>query len=179
MTVLPFELETVVQDMHTAFDAKLYYPCLLVALTLPEICSGLVLPKDRFVKQAHYVTFIDTYSTPAEVSARGVDIYRLRGGLVHRGDLRGHAHLDATHVIISVPETKSSMHAFSIGVEDKLAWMIDLKMFVSGMDAAVRRWYLDNKSHHLLAENLPNLIRYSPSGVSPFTQGLPAVVSGQ
>lgn len=165
--------------MHGAFDAKLYYPCLLVALTLPEICSGLLLPKDRFVKQSHYIDFIDTYSTPSEISSHGMDIYRLQGGLVHRGDLRGHAHLDATHVIISVPESNSSLHAFSIKVGDKTAWMIDLKMFVSAMDAAVRRWYEVNKSHSLLAENLPNLIRYSPDGVSPFTKGLPAIVSGQ
>lgn len=178
MTILPFELSTVVADMHNAYEAKLYYPCLLVGLTLPEICSGLTLPKETFVKAHHYIKFIDTYAKPNEVSASGQDIYRLRGGLVHRGDLRGHAHLDATHVIITVPESKSSLHAFSIEVGEKTAWMIDLRMFVNGMDAAVRRWYDDNKSHPLLADNLPNLIRFSPSGLAPFVAGLPAVVSG-
>ncbi len=178
-TILPYELETVVQDMHRAYAAKLYYPCLLVALTLPEICSGLLLPKSSFVKQTHYIKFIDTYSKPEEVSSDGAQIYRLRGGLVHRGDLRGHAHMDATHVVVTVPESERRIHALSIETGDKRAWMIDLGMFVSGMDAAVRRWYEDNEDDPTLTESLPNLIRYSATGVSPFTKGFPAVVSGE
>ena len=176
--LLPYELSSVVNDMHRARTAKLYYPCLLVALTLPEICSGLVLPKDKFVKQEHYVKFIDTYSTPQELGDDGVGIYRLRGGLVHRGDMRGHAHFGATHVLFTVPETKSKLHAFSIEVGDKVAAMFDLDLFVDGMDAAVRRWYVANKDMPILMDNLPHLIRYSPTGVSPFTQGFPAIVSG-
>lgn len=176
--LLPYELSSVVEDMHRARTAKLYYPCLLVALTLPEICSGLVLPKDKFVKREHYVNFIDTYSKPQELGGNGDSIYRLRGGLVHRGDLRGHAHFGATHVIFTVPETRAKIHALSMISGDKVAAMFDLDFFVDGMDAAVRRWYQENKEVPILLENLPHLIRYSLTGVLPFTAGLPAIVSG-
>jgi hypothetical protein len=179
LTVLPYELEQVVLDMHRARDAKLYYPCLLVALTLPEICSGLLLPKDKFVKSQHYISFVDTYSSSAELGLDGQDCYRLRGGLVHRGDMLGHAHFGATHVVFSLPETQSKMHAFSIQSGDKCAAMFDLGLFVDAMDTAVRRWYEANKEKPQLSENLPHLIRYSATGVSPFTEGLPAVVSGE
>ena len=179
MTVLlPFELSSVVNDMHEARRAKLYYPCLLVALTLPEICSGLVLPKDKFVKQEHYVNFINSYSSPGELGDDGIGIYRLRGGLVHRGDMRGHAHYGATHVIFSVPEASGKIHGLSIQSGEKVAAMFDLDTFVDGMDAAVRRWYSANHANPLLRENLPHLIRYSPTGLSPFTRGLAAIVSG-
>jgi hypothetical protein len=164
--------------MHRARTAKLYYPCLLVALTLPEICSGLVLPKDKFVKQEHYIKFIDTYSSRQALGGDGVGIYRLRGGLIHRGDMRGHAHFDATHVIFTVPETKTGLHDFSIVSGDKKAAMFDLDLFVDGMDAAVRRWYLANMGSAILKDNLPHLIRYSQTGVLPFTKGHSAIVSG-
>lgn len=179
MEVLPYELETVVLDMHRSLRAKVYYPCLLVALTLPEICSGLQLTKDKFVRDKHYIHFVDTYSSPHELGLNGQSCYRLRGGLVHRGDMRGHVHFNATHVVFSVPETRSKMHAFSLQVGDKTAAMFDLELFVSAMDTAVRRWYAANKNDPQLSENLPHLIRYSADGVSPFTKGLPAIVSGQ
>ena len=178
MIILPYELGSVVDDMHRARTVKLYYPCLLVALTLPEICSALLLPNERFVNQKHYVSFIDTYSSPGELGSDGVGIYRLRGGLVHRGNLAGHAHFGATHVVISVPESGSKLHAFSIEVGDKKAAMLDLDHFIDAMDAAVRRWYEANEANPLLKTNLPNLIRYSATGVAPFTKGLPAIVSG-
>lgn len=179
MTMLPFELESVVLDMHRARDARLYYPCLLVALTLPEICSGLMLPRENFVKSTHYINFVDTYSSPPELGLDGQSCYRLRGGLVHRGDMRGHAHFDATHVVFSLPESAGKMHAFSIKAGEKTAAMFDLETFVQAMDTAVRRWFTANETNAQLKENLPNLIRYSPTGVSPFTKGFAAVVSGE
>ncbi|MFY0679749.1 MAG: hypothetical protein JXR13_04155 [Thalassovita sp.] len=179
MTLLPYELETVVSDMHRAKDAKLYYPSLLVALTLPEICSGLLMPKSKFVKRADYIRFVDTYSSPRELGLDGQSCYQLRGGLVHKGDLRSHAFLKETHVIFSLPETKSKLHAFSIESGEKKAAMFDLLLFLGAMDTAVRRWYTANSGEPLLKENLPNLIRYSPTGVHPFTSGLPAIVSGK
>ncbi|MDP2082393.1 MAG: hypothetical protein U0934_10025 [Pseudotabrizicola sp.] len=178
MVLLPYELSSVVNDMHQARDAKLYYPCLLVALTLPEICSGLLLPKNSLVKQVHYVDFVNTYSSPQELGDDGLGVFRLRGGLVHRGDMRGHPHYRATHVIFSVPEASGKIHGVSIEAGQKTAAMFDLDTFIAGMDAAVRRWYIANKNDAQLSENLPHLIRYSPTGVSPFTKGLSAIVSG-
>ncbi|RPE67317.1 hypothetical protein EDD53_1723 [Pacificibacter maritimus] len=129
-------------------------------------------------EQKHYVEFIDKYSTPRELGDNGVGIYRLRGGLAHRGDMRGHTHNSATHVLFSVPETQSKMHAFRIEADGKTPALFDLDLFIDGLDASVRHWYKANDSNTQVNLNLPHLIRYSSNGVSPFTKGLPAIVSG-
>ena len=176
---MPFPLETIASDINRAIDAKLYYPALLVTLTIPEICSALALDRTQFVKQKHYIGFVDSYTTPPELGLSGVDCYRLRGGVVHRADFRGHPHFDCTHVIFTTPETPVHMHAFSIEVGEKTAAMFDIKMFCQAMISGARRWYEDNKSNPKIEENLANLISLRPTGLSPFVKGGPVVASGQ
>jgi hypothetical protein len=40
----------------------------LTALTVPDICSALELPNSVFVKEKHYVAFVDKYTTPRQPS---------------------------------------------------------------------------------------------------------------
>jgi hypothetical protein len=42
-------------DIERAIAAKVYYPALLLALTVPEICMALSLNRETFVKEKHYV----------------------------------------------------------------------------------------------------------------------------
>lgn len=96
----PFSpLSSILADIQRAIDAKLYYPALLVALTVPEICSALTLDNSVFVKEKHYVAFVDRYTTPKSLGCDGLTCFRLRGGVVHRANLAGHALFDATNVI--------------------------------------------------------------------------------
>lgn len=67
LLLLPLQLETIANDINRAIDARLYYPALLSALTIPEICSALAMDRMQFVKERHYVAFIDTYSSPPEL----------------------------------------------------------------------------------------------------------------
>src|SRR4051812_6741597 len=111
----PFSpLSAILDDIQKAIDAKLYYPALLVALTVPEICSALALDKNVMVRGKHYRSFVDKYTTPRELGCSGEDCYRLRGGVVHRANMAGHANFDATHVIFSLPESGGGVHAMSI-----------------------------------------------------------------
>lgn len=174
-------LGLVLADIDRALDAKLYYPALLVALTVPEICSALALPKEQFVKKPHYIAFVDKYTTPGELGSDGADIYRLRGGVVHRASPIGHPDFNATHVIFTLPETPGHLHAFSLVDEPtgKRAAMLDLVKFCHAMISAANKWYADNGSKSLVEENMKNLIRYCPFGVAPFVTGAPIVASGQ
>lgn len=178
LSPLPLPLETITYDIRLAIDAKLYYPALLVTLTIPEICAGLTLDKSQFVKQKHYKDFVDRYTTPQELGLDGASCYQLRGGLVHRGDLRGHPYFDGTHVIFTTPETKASIHALTIVSGDKSAAMFDLVLMCDAMIAAARRWHLDNENNPQVAENLQFLVRSCPNGVAPFFVGAPVVASG-
>lgn len=89
-------LASILIDIERAIAAKLYYPALLVALTVPDMCMALTLPKNDVVKERHYVKFIDTYTTPPELGLSGIYCYRLRGGVVHRADMRGHPKFEAS-----------------------------------------------------------------------------------
>jgi hypothetical protein len=165
--------------MKRCIEARLYYPALLVALTIPEICMALTMSKAEFVKKAHYVHFVDKYTTPAQLGLSGIDCFMLRGGLIHRADLRGHAHFAASHVIFSTPESKLKMHALSMKVREKVAVVFDLELFCRAMDAAARQWFQENKTNALIEENAKNLIRLCPKGLSPFVVGQPILASGE
>lgn len=175
---VPSELENVLIDMKRSIEARLYYPALLVALTIPEICAALSLDRSLFVKQKHYVEFVDKYTTPPELGLSGLDCYRLRGGVVHRASFAGHPYFGATHVVFTVPESGARLHAFSMVSGRKTAAMFDVVLFCRAMDAAARRWYQDHEKDPNVQRNLKNLIRYCPNGLSPFVVGAPVVASG-
>lgn len=148
--ILPLELGSILDDMNNCIIARLYYPALLVALTLPEICSAMQLPNTTMIRDKHYIPFVDKYTTPADLGIDGLDCYRMRGGLIHRASLARHPSADFTHVIFTIPETKNlSMHAFSIEAGDKSAVMLDLISFCRTMEIAVRRWFFDHKDNAL------------------------------
>lgn len=176
----PFSpLAAVLGDIDRCIQAKLYYPALLVALTVPEICSALALDTGVFVKEKHYVAFVDKYTTPSALGLDGLSCYRLRGGVVHRANAAGHPYLGATHVIFTIPETLGGVHAIGVKMPEKYAAMFDLVLFSNEMVAAAYRWYEDHQQDPKVAKNMDNLIRYLPNGLHPFVgPGIPIVASG-
>jgi hypothetical protein len=176
---LPFPLSTIVDDVQRCFDSKLYYPALAVALTLPEICVALTLDNTEFIKEKHYVGFIDKYTTERELGLPGISCYRLRGGVIHRANAAGHPFLGRSHVIFTVPESKTTLHAFSIQADDKFSAMFDLRLFLAAMITAVQRWHAEHGTDPKVLENLPNLLSWRPNGILPFVQGAPVVGSGK
>jgi hypothetical protein len=171
-------LGLVLADIQNAINAHLYYPALLVALTVPEICMALTLDKSSFVKEKHYVSFVDKYATSPGLGLNGVGCYRLRGGVVHRANMAGHPKFDATHVIFTIPETGTGIHAVTLQMGEKTAATFDLVLFCKAMVAAANRWYEDYQHDKMVAENMKNLIRYCPNGLAPFIVGAPIVASG-
>ncbi len=184
MSFLPLPLENILADMWRAFSAQLYYPALLVALTLPEVCAALRLDKSEFVKKKHYIDFIDNYAPHDDLRVTGLDCYQLRGGLVHRANAAGHAFYEGTHVIFTVPETGNVLHAFTLEVVNpttgakKSAMMLDLRTFCSGIDTAVRAWHKAHGAEPKVIESIKGLISWRPNGLPPFLDGAPVVGSG-
>jgi hypothetical protein len=178
----PFSpLALVLSDIERAIQAKLYYPALLVALTIPEICVALTLDKKVFVREQHYVAFIDKYTTPGGpngLGMSGIDCYRLRGGVVHRANFAGHPKVDWTNVVFTVPETGPQIHALSIKVQEKTAAMFSLGLFCRAMIGAAHAWYEDHKDDAKVAEAMNDMIRWCPNGLAPFVGGAPVVASG-
>lgn len=175
----PFSpLASVLNDIQRAIDAKLYYPALLVALTVPEICAALALDRSVYVREKQYTAFVDKYTSEPGLGVTGLDCYRIRGGVVHRANMAGHDKLSATHVIFTVPEGAGGVHALGIAVDNKMAYMLDLVRFCDAMIAAAKAWYEDHHSDPKVQENLKSLFRYCPNGLSPFFLGQAVVASG-
>ncbi|MCY1644783.1 hypothetical protein [Methylorubrum sp. SL192] len=175
---LPQGLQAILDDISRSMDAKLYYPAVLVALTVPEICAALSLEKDEYVKQEHYVDFLDNYSNLSELGLNSTDCYRLRGGVVHRANFSGHHKLEATHVIFTIPGSGFAIHGGRLKMPLKTALMLDLVSFCDAMVLAAQRWYAENRGNPKVSENLNDLIRLCPNGLPPFLEGVPVVASG-
>jgi hypothetical protein len=171
-------LGRVLGDIDRAIAAKLYYPALLVTLTVPEICVALTLDKTTFVKQKHYVDFVDRYTTPTELGLDGIDCYRLRGGVVHRAHFAGHPQFDCTNVVFTVPESGGQMHAMNLKVGDKTAAMFSLELFCRSMIAAAHKWYEEHQKNQKVTQSMDNLIRWCDNGLPPFAGGAPVIASG-
>lgn len=152
-----------------------------LSVQMPEgTISGLSLSLDNsvFVKEKHYVAFVDKYSTPPELGCDGQTCYRLRGGVIHRANLAGHALIGVTNVIFTLPESTLKVHALSLQVGDKIAPTFDLILFCKTMMRAAHAWYEDNQNDPKVEANMKNLIRYCENGLAPFVVGQPLVASG-
>lgn len=176
--ILPPEIESILDDIQRAIEAQLYYPALVVTLTLPEICCSLALDNNVFIKEKHYTEFVDRYTTPATLGLDGLGCYRLRGGVIHRGNAAGHPFFGSTHVIFTVPETGASIHALSIVAGEKRSAMFDLISFCRAMEGAVRKWYADHQDDPKVTTNIANLLSWRPNGIKPFLRGSPVVGCG-
>ena len=164
--------------MWRAFDAGLYHPTLLTALTLPEICAGLAKPLSEFVKRPDYEAFIDEYADTQKLGMDGERCFRLRGGLVHRGNAAGHPYFDSTHVIFTVPDSQSSVHNGFIRVGAEKAFLLDLKKVCGAIEGAVYEWFREHSANELVIENVDSLISWREDGLPPFVGGAPVVGSG-
>lgn len=131
-----------------------------------------------YVKAVDYESFISNYGRIRELGLTKEECYRLRGGIVHRGNAAGHHFQTNTHILFSVPETGAVIHAASMVMGEKTAALYDLKMFCQGMERAVRRWY---RKYHLDADvqrRTLDLLSWRPQGVLPFLEGGPVIASG-
>jgi hypothetical protein len=171
-------LGLVLNDISRAIEAKLYYPALLVALTIPEICSALTMDKKEFVKQQHYVTFVEKYVSLDDIGMSAIDCYRLRGGLVHRANLVGHPQVNWTNVVFSVPETSIAHHNIGIIDGSRVVLALSLEIFCNAMVVAANKWYVDNRDDVKMQSRMNDLIRWCPNGLLPFSGDSPVVASG-
>jgi hypothetical protein len=161
-------LASVLVDIQRCVEARLFYPALLIALTVPEICSGLALEKSVNVRQVHYVDFLTKYTDPEELGLSGVNCYRLRGGVVHRADMAGHPHFNWTHVLFSLPDSPCATHGPTLEVGNKRALTLDVSIFCGVMIKAAESWYEDHKNDLVVVANMADLIRHCPNGLLPF-----------
>lgn len=185
---LPSQLQNIVNDVERCIEVKLYYPAITLVLTLPDICTGLALPDDTFVTNKTYADFVDTYTQQkpdpsGDANVLGCDgaaCYKLRCGVVHRGNAAGHPFFGMTHVLFSPPQSSARVHGVAVHVANapEKAACFDIEIFCGEMIRGVHRWYRAHKDDPLVVANMTRLLSARPNGVHPFTRGVYTIASG-
>lgn len=177
----PFE--SILADMNRALEANLFYPALVVALTIPDVCAGLALDDTQFLNQATYAAFVNKYAPPKgsedALGVNGIECYRLRGGIIHRGNAAGHPFSGLTHVMFTVPESGGYQHDITIIMEPYKGLLLDLPQFCAAMEIAARRWLEEHQDNQKVRENVSRLLSTRPNGLPPILDGQMVIGSGK
>lgn len=120
----------------------------------------------------------------------GNDLYNLRGGVLHKGTF-DHAKASYNRVLFIGPESNFKVYRdiivtvapgvqFSgISVEElRLAGKIlqvDVMYFCGAIMDAARAWAVAKVDDPYVQRNLPNLVRFRPEGLPPFSVGVPTI----
>lgn len=178
---LPAPLASILQDIQKALDAKLYYPALIVTLTLPEICAGMTLtPSENTVKKEHYIKFVETYAPNIDnaLGLSGDECFQLRCGMVHRGGSAMHPQNNLTHYIFTIPESEQKLHGATLEVGEWVAKTLDLIAFTEVMIGAVYEWFEKNRNNQAVHQAASEVLSVRPEGLPPFIIGKPLLASG-
>ena len=172
------KLELILRDVERALDAQLWYAALSVSLSLPDVCSLLERPANEgWSKGWKYAAWFDHNLKQYLPLFTGDDCYKLRGGVLHKGQLRkDDARWD--HIAFTTPESDMRLHLTlsenNSGVEES-ALILDVEMFCSDMMRAVRRWFDESSENPHLRENLAYVVALSSDDIGAQISGLGAL----
>jgi hypothetical protein len=191
MTQVPIEITSILHEIEKALDAKLYYLAIAVALSVPDICACLEFDPEN-PKRAN----MDTYSAWCEANKAGKftnltgeDIYRLRCGVLHFGHFQ-HPKVRFNRVMFIGPESAIKQHDIVVTVEPGVSFggisaeelrlsgkilMLDVALFCKAIMDSARQWAVAKIDDVNVKKNLPNLVRYRPNGLPPFSVGVPTI----
>lgn len=165
------ELELILQQVEAALEFHLYYLAIVLTLTLPNVCSGLMEPDGRSTGH-HYKAWYEANLASAFPLMSADTCYSLRCGLTHQGQMEL-AQRDKSHkrVIFSFPDGYDNV------IEGRLddALFFNAANFCETILERVRLWYQMAKDDPNVIKNMPNLVRFRPDGMSPYIKGMPVI----
>jgi hypothetical protein len=189
MDNVPLELTAILREIEKALEAKLYYVAIAVALSVPDICACLECDPDKpiWATQEKYVAWCDKNLRFKNLT--GVDLFRIRGGVLHQGHF-DHPKSKFDRVMFIGPESAIKAHDIVITVKPGVTFsgisaetlrvsgdllQLDVRMFCNSILDAARAWGISKANDPHVLRNLPNLVRYRPEGLPPFSVGVPTI----
>jgi hypothetical protein len=183
------ELAAILHEIERAIEAKLYYVAIAVALSVPDICACLECNPDEPI----WASF-DKYAAWCDANIKfqnldGADLARLRGGVLHQGHF-GHPKSKFNRVLFIGPESQIKAHDVVMSVEDNVSFggmsatelrlagkvlLLDAVQFCQTIMDSARKWVISKNGDPFVERNLPNLVRYRPNGLPPFSVGVPTI----
>jgi len=171
----PHPLEMVLRDIERALDAGLWYLALAVSLSIPDICSLLEL-EEGWSNGNIFAAWFDKHVGKAYTNFTGEDCYKVRGGVLHKGQF-GHKKLRYDRIFFSISPSivlRETMGT-NIGGLPGTVLSLDLILFCRTMVKAARAWAKATESDPIVVANLPSLVRLRPDGLPPYIVGLPVI----
>lgn len=163
-------IETILNEIERALDAKLYYLAIVLALTLPDICGALE-SKDGRAGPRQFKAWYNAHLKSQFVrEMTDADFYSLRCGVLHQGRL-GIVGGEFSRVIFVLPESRVHTHNCIINE----AVIFEAPRFCRVIIKNVRAWFEKAKENKVVQANLPNLIYLRPSGLAPYMVGVPLI----
>ena len=170
-------LETIFRDIERAIDAQLYYAAIALALSVPDICALLEdEPGKAWSTEKKYVAWCEKNLDGRFHYLTALDIWRLRGGVLHQGSFFGHPKSRFNAVLFTLPNPQNNtFHENHFEGGGKRAFNLDTVTFCSEIIDAARKWYEARKDDPSVSANINNLVRYRPNGLSPYMVGMPLI----
>lgn len=152
-------LELILREIEMALDADLNYLAIAVTLAIPEICVSLECdPGKMWVDEKKYVAWYDANITAS--SLRGIDCWRLRGGVVHHGGFASHPKSEFRRIIFTLLKQGSVDSNLYERAGEKPVIDLDVKVFCATMAIAARDWFKRNEDNPNVKANLPHMVQY-------------------
>jgi hypothetical protein len=156
MDKVPEELTAILSEIEKALAAKLYYLAIAVALSVPDICACLECDHDKpiWATPDKYVAWCDANIGPSFKNLVGVDLFRIRGGVLHQGHF-DHPKSIFDRVMFVGPESSIKMHDVIVTVMPGVAFggrsaeelklsgkllQLDVLKFCNVIIDAARKW---------------------------------------
>ena len=191
MDRVPQELNAILREIEKALEAKLYYLAIAVALSVPDICASLEFDPDnpRRANMDTYAAWCDANIGASLKNLAGVDIYYLRCGVLHFGHF-GHPKAKFNRVMFIGPESQFKAHDTIMNVNPGVSFggipaeqlrlsgrilLLDVFRFCQMIMSAAQEWSKAKAADPFVQRNLPNLVRYRPDGLPPFSIGVPTI----
>lgn len=162
--------ETILGNIRDCLDGQMFYAALVVSLTIPEVCASLEAQGGRGNNE-RYKKWYTEYLSLSYPNLTADDCYSLRCSVLHQGKL-GRPGMQYSRVLFTIPNSRNIVLHNNI-INDALN--LDVVHFCNDVIAAARNWLAAKHDDVCVIENLPNLVRYRPQGLSPYIVGLPLI----
>lgn len=162
-------------QMKQASDAGLFFPALVLALTLPDICSALASENGRS-SGSKYRQWIREWVYPDWSDDFPEKLWDYRCALLHQGrSTQGKSGSFPIAFIVPDPNRPRLHNITTSFGADEVTWC-DVTSLVNDVGRAVGTWLSAHGRSSLVRRNLERSIHLRAKGIPPHLDGVPVVM---
>lgn len=137
-------MDKLIIEMMMALNCRAYYPALITAMTIPDVCASL--DTDGHASPEKYAKWYDEYVTNQPLSVFDGNLaYYVRCAILRQGRLshpqfkkQGKIFKDVAFVVRNAKD--NTIHRVVLMNDTDSVYTVDLKMYCDMIYAAVKKW---------------------------------------